>query len=159
QPHGAPVVGGHGGAFVMKLTQIVIDCPGVWRSLTLPVPPNGLSVFYGPNEAGKTTLRQFIGDVLFGSLPAADPNGHSASGSLEFEDASGRHRLQRAPDPGSREAADKAGVTPADLAAKGIDRKLFERIFATGLRGLTELDSLTGEDVAKHLFGVSPGQT
>jgi uncharacterized protein YhaN len=145
----------------MKLTEIEIDCPGVWRSLTLPVPPNGLSVFYGPNEAGKTTLRQFIGDVLFGSLPTMDQNGHIATGSLEFEDASGRHRLHRAPGDSSREAAN-AGVTPAaalDLAAKGIDRKFFERIFATGLRGLTELDSLSGEDVARHLFGVSPGQT
>ena len=65
----------------MKLTEIQIDCPGVWRNLTLPVPPTGLSAFYGPNEAGKTTLRQFIAGVLFGFPPTGDQTGHIATGS------------------------------------------------------------------------------
>ena len=52
-----------------------------------------------------------------------------------------------------------APAAALDASLTGIDRQLFERIFATGLRGLTELDSLSGEDVAKHLFGMSLGPT
>jgi len=150
----------------MKLTEIQIDCPGVWRNLTLPVPPTGLSVFYGPNEAGKTTLRQFIAGVLFGFPPTGDQSGHIGAGSLQIEVAMGTHRLYRtapgspAQMPGSN--ADDAVSAPAaalDESLKGIDRQLFDRIFATGLRGMTELDSLSGDDVAKHLFAISLGPT
>ncbi len=49
----------------MKITDIQIERYGVWQHLALPLRSAGLNVFYGPNEAGKTTLLHFIRDVLY----------------------------------------------------------------------------------------------
>ena len=83
----------------MKLTEIQIDCRGMWNNFTLSLRPQGLSVIYGPNEAGKTTLREFITEALFsasgngGQAPQPAVRGLSAAGSLLIEDAAGSHRI------------------------------------------------------------------
>jgi uncharacterized protein YhaN len=154
----------------MKLTEIQIDCHGVWRNLTLALRPHNLNVIYGPNEAGKTTLREFIGGVLFGFSRNGGPSAAAgagrlpAAGSLLIEDESGGHRIHRAAvedsacescvvaDDASRPAA---GVLDGYL--KGIDAGVFERVYAVGLRELMELSTLSGDDVARHLFGLSLG--
>ncbi len=51
----------------MQITDLQIDHYGVWRQLALPLQKAGLNVFYGPNEAGKTTLLKFIRNVLYGT--------------------------------------------------------------------------------------------
>jgi uncharacterized protein YhaN len=154
----------------MKLTEIQIDRHGIWRNLTLPVRANGLSVFYGPNEAGKSSLRKFIRGVLFGfstsgSQPELSVEGRfSAAGSLQIEDSSGTHRLHRAAVAGSAgdarliidEAAVPMSASQPGLAGE-IDEQLFDRIFAVDLRELCEINSLSGDDVARHLFGLSLG--
>ena len=152
----------------MKLTEIQIDCHGIWRNLTLPVRANGLSVFYGPNEAGKTTLWKFIRGVLFG-FSARGGQDHlavegrfSAAGSLQIEDASGIRRIHRAAVAGSAPEArlitDEAAVPSPQQGLVGeIDEQLFDRIFAVDLRELCEINSLSGDDVARHLFGLSLG--
>ena len=43
----------------MKVRDIQIDGFGVWSGLSVDSMPEGMTVFYGPNEAGKTTLMQF----------------------------------------------------------------------------------------------------
>ena len=73
----------------------------------------GLNVVYGPNEAGKTTARAFVGGVLFGwpeargSRNAYKPRAASREGSLLFCDAASgevgrvsrvrRHRSRNVP--------------------------------------------------------------
>ncbi|MGE5194624.1 MAG: AAA family ATPase, partial [Deltaproteobacteria bacterium] len=156
----------------MKLTEIQIDCHGVWRNLTLPLRAQGLSVIYGPNEAGKTTLREFIGGVLFGLSRNGEQTAggggerRPAAGSLLIEDESGSHRIHRAAAADSAAdaciVADDAARPAADVLAgylQGIDAQVFERIFAVGLRELMELNSLSGDDLARHVFGLSLGPT
>ncbi len=65
----------------MKITDIQIERYGVWNHLALPLPSAGLNVFYGPNEAGKTTLLKFIRDVLYGtqSLEKLTPDAESST--------------------------------------------------------------------------------
>jgi uncharacterized protein YhaN len=53
----------------MKLTELKIEGFGVWRGLEIHDLAPGLNVFYGPNEAGKTTLMQFARAVLYGFSP------------------------------------------------------------------------------------------
>ena len=60
---------------------------GMWRRLSLGPFSPGLQVLYGRNEAGKTTLREFIKFVLFGAeeqtgrfLSAANPREFSSGG-------------------------------------------------------------------------------
>ena len=53
----------------MRITSLEVDGFGVWSGLKLDEFSDGLNVFYGPNEAGKTTLMQFIRSVLYGFSP------------------------------------------------------------------------------------------
>ena len=50
----------------MKITSLRVERFGVWENLNLPKLSRGLNVFFGPNEAGKTTLMQFIRTCLYG---------------------------------------------------------------------------------------------
>jgi uncharacterized protein YhaN len=152
----------------MNITEIQVDRCGAWRNLTLPVRPHAVNVFFGPNEAGKTTLRQFIRGVLFGFsqshadlIPLGD-NRAQASGSLNIEDADGNHRIHRAL---GGELAGDARLILGDVAAPAqhesasneTHAQLFDRIFAVNLRELSEISSLSGDDVSQFVFGLSLG--
>ena len=50
----------------MKLRGWHIDGFGIHRDWTIDDLSTGLTVFYGPNEAGKSTLLAFLRGVLFG---------------------------------------------------------------------------------------------
>ncbi|MDO5310005.1 MAG: AAA family ATPase [Planctomycetia bacterium] len=50
----------------MRITSLKIERFGVWEDLNFPKVSRGLNVFFGPNEAGKTTLMQFIRASLYG---------------------------------------------------------------------------------------------
>ncbi len=53
----------------MKIKDIQIDGFGVWSGLSVDSLPDGMTVFYGPNEAGKTTLMQFLRTMFYGFTP------------------------------------------------------------------------------------------
>ena len=63
----------------MRLTEIKIDRFGVWRDLRVPLSESGISVFYGPNEAGKSTLMRFVRGVMYGFRPPTGIEQHSAT--------------------------------------------------------------------------------
>ena len=50
----------------MKITSLEIERFGLWSGLTLPNFSDGINVFYGANEAGKSTLLEFIRATLYG---------------------------------------------------------------------------------------------
>ena len=49
----------------MKFTKVSIDGYGRFKDREVEISP-GLQVVAGPNEQGKSTLRHFIGDMLYG---------------------------------------------------------------------------------------------
>ncbi len=53
----------------MRIKEIQIDGFGVWTGLSVSSLPDTMTVFYGPNEAGKTTLMQFVRATLYGFTP------------------------------------------------------------------------------------------
>jgi uncharacterized protein YhaN len=53
----------------MKITDLEIDGFGVWHDLKLTGLAPRVTAFYGPNEAGKTTVMQFIRGVMYGISP------------------------------------------------------------------------------------------
>ncbi|HEY2760048.1 MAG TPA: ATP-binding protein, partial [Pirellulales bacterium] len=53
----------------MKLLNVHVDGFGIWSDITLADLSPHCTVFYGPNEAGKTTLLEFIRAVLYGFSP------------------------------------------------------------------------------------------
>ena len=87
----------------MKITDVQIDGFGVWSDLKLNHMSESMSVLYGPNEAGKTTLLHFLRSVLYGydaerrSRYLPPVNGGRAGGALELLHRGGRPALQRGP--------------------------------------------------------------
>ena len=153
----------------MKITELQIERYGVWRDLTLPLAESGLNVFYGPNEAGKTTLLRFLRGVLFGFTPrdfdgvTHEPD--AMAGGLQVLDAGEPIHLHR----GGGEARGKLscsgsrGVLPAGETLSrllgDIDDAVFEKVFAVGLREMQELGTLTDDSVAEHVYGLTLGPT
>lgn len=50
----------------MNISGLEIERFGIWAGLTVPKLSSGLNVFYGGNEAGKSTLMEFIRSQLYG---------------------------------------------------------------------------------------------
>lgn len=138
-------------------------------------------LLYGPNEAGKSTLMQFIRAVLFGFAPRSqlaeryEPLfGGIHGGELELRGRDGRiYRVQRydAPGPtGKRPSAGTVTVTTDDGLTGGeellrqiigdMSSDVYKAIFAFGLTELEQLRTLQSDEVNSFLFssglGISP---
>ena len=50
----------------MRITDIQVDGFGVWKDLSVSDLSDRMTVFFGRNEAGKTTLMQFMRTVFYG---------------------------------------------------------------------------------------------
>ena len=74
----------------MKIRKTRVESYGKMKDRTFELEP-GLNVFYGPNEAGKSTLRSFITMTLFPKAGLTYPTqkaGDSGSLEVELEDGS-----------------------------------------------------------------------
>ncbi len=155
----------------MNLTELKIDGFGVWRGLEIHGLSAGLNVFYGPNEAGKTTLMQFARAVLYGFSPERrarylpSVRGGRGGGSLGASTRAGSFRISR---------VDRDGVPLGDatvLAPDGtiqgesqlssllgdVDESIFNNVFAVGLSELQELGTLDATAAARLLYDLSTG--
>jgi uncharacterized protein YhaN len=156
----------------MRITEIKIDGFGVWSRLELGALSDQLNVFYGPNEAGKTTLMQFLRSMLYGFsaerraryLPPL--GGHKAGGALAVADGQETFFVSRHID----ESAEKGETltihdrrdAPADERALGallgdVDEPIFNNVFAFGLAEIQELGTLTDTQAASELYNLALG--
>jgi uncharacterized protein YhaN len=154
----------------MKITRIEVDRFGVWRQLALPVSGRGLTVFYGPNEAGKTTLWRFIRSIFYGfepfevDLEGGAPQPVRWEGALQVEAGAQPYSIHRVSDRGTRGLVSVVGTDrqePAEsLLAELLFRtneSLYENVFAVGLNELQELATLEDDQVAHHIYGLTLG--
>lgn len=158
----------------MKISRLQIERFGVWRDLDLSLPTGGVSLFYGPNEAGKSTLLRFIRWALYGQLPKYDPAMHSRfsphetlrAGVVSMEARGRMHRLSRRWEDGiptvrSIQLDDLPDGPPSqrtlDELLSGTTGDLFESIYAVGLKELQELGTLKHEEVSQRIYGLSLG--
>ncbi len=106
----------------MKISSFTIERFGLWSGLKVPKLSPGLNVFYGANEAGKSTLMEFIRCQLYGFGDArrrfarkpsniriawnaeVDHEGRSlyviSGGAMQLDSPSGQYRLRRMFQPG-----------------------------------------------------------
>lgn len=158
----------------MKLVALEIDGFGLWSDLRLGEFSDHLNVLYGPNEAGKTTLLQFVRGVLYGFaaprraqyLPPV--HGGKAGGRLLVSDGTARYSLgrYRTGQPGAWEeevvlsAADGSQRPSSFLRSLlgGIDEAIYSNVFAVGLRELQELATLSDTAAAEQLYGLAAGR-
>jgi uncharacterized protein YhaN len=158
----------------MKLKSIDIDGFGVWNGLAIDDLADTTTVVYGPNEAGKTTLMQFVRAVLYGFTPERRKkylppvNGGQPGGRLRLADAVGEFHLHRtasltdSPDQcGPLSIVDDRGEQrdPAKLAdlLAGVDEPTYNNVFAIGLKEIQELGSLDETAAADYLYKLTSG--
>ncbi len=159
----------------MKITDLQVDGFGVWKGLPVEGLSDDITVFCGQNEAGKTTLMQFIRSMLFGFSEERREKyippvyGGLAGGSLELQSPIGGFEVQRHIDPNrlSDPIGDLAVTDTHNGAVHGraqlstiladIDESIFNNVFAIGLQEIQELGALNSTDAAEHLYKLTSG--
>lgn len=147
----------------MKIEKIHIYGFGKWNDEWFEV-PSSLQIITGPNESGKTSIKQFILYVLF-DLPAAKKkiyapkHGKILGGRLFIRTGQGKTVIveRTAEQKEVRCFLDNGtikGESYLNLLLKGMDRQTYEDIFAFGDRDLAKIREIKGEDLGKVLFGI-----
>lgn len=131
---------------------------------------DGLTVVFGPNEAGKTTLTALVRQVLYGfpkkttSDRRFDPSDGDAVGSLVFADGRGEWRLQRSVKSNGRasgtvalDGPDGAGDAEQFVAGlvQGLSQETYRSVFGFSLEELSRLETL--DDIKGSLFASATG--
>lgn len=148
----------------MKIRGWEIDGFGALRDVFVGALPDGLTVVHGANEAGKSTLLEFVRRVLFGVPPAAASYaplyGGAHGGRLLVGADDGDYVVARDLDrdaaPAVRRPDGRVGGA-ADLSRLlgGADERLFRAAFAFTLDDLQSLAGLDGAAVREALFSAS----
>lgn len=168
----------------MKILELEVDGFGVWSGLRLGDLGGQINVVLGPNEAGKTTLMQFVRAVIYGVsdqrrrryLPPL--GGGRPGGTLTVSASTGRYRISRHFDAAHRNSTARDGtpghgelgelrITAADGTLESgrvlsnllgnVSETTFNHVFALGLREIQELGSLSDTAAADLLYHVSTG--
>ena len=157
----------------MKIKDVQIDGFGVWSGLTVDSMPDTMTVFYGPNEAGKTTLMQFLRTMFYGFTTDRRARyippvyGGKPGGALRVTGPGGGYEITRRSTLDQNGAAGQLTVTGSDGLAQGqhrlamllgqVDESIFTNVFAIGLRELQELSTLDDTAAADELYKLSSG--
>jgi uncharacterized protein YhaN len=152
----------------VRITGLSVDGFGVFCAHEIRDLPPGLTVLYGPNEAGKTTLLAFLRGVLFGfPRPAKNRRafypplaGGRHGGRVFLETDGGTIAIEREVGRSARILLESGADSPADLSdlefqqlIGGVDAQTFRTVFAFSLDELRDFDSLTGEQDLRRRRG------
>ncbi|WP_404306785.1 AAA family ATPase [Neorhodopirellula lusitana] len=157
----------------MKIKDIQIDGFGVWTGLSVDSMNEGMTLFYGPNEAGKTTLMQFLRAMLYGFTPERSTRylppvyGGTPGGAIRVTGPGGGYEVRRHSQLTDHTSSGTLTVTGADGLSQGqhrlsgllggIDESIFSNVFAIGIRELQELSTLDDTSAADELYKLSSG--
>ncbi|MDF1597834.1 MAG: AAA family ATPase [Acidimicrobiia bacterium] len=147
----------------MRISGLHINGFGMFADYRLNDLPSGLTVLCGPNEAGKSTLVNYVLSILFGFPDGRSKGPHheplvggNHGGKLFLRDGDSEYIIERT----------KAGKVPMvrypgggiggqeaikDLLGNA-DRTLFQNVFAFGLKELEDLKALEGDSVRERIF-------
>ncbi len=157
----------------MKVKDIQIDGFGVWTGLSVDSMQDGMTLFYGPNEAGKTTLMQFLRAMLYGFTPdrrgryLPPLHGGTPGGAIRVTGPGGGYEIRRHSQLTDNGVIGQLTVSGQDGLAQGqhrlssllgqIDEPIFTNVFAIGIRELQELSTLDDTSAADELYKLSSG--
>ncbi len=157
----------------MKIRDIQIDGFGVWSGLSVDSLPGSMVVFYGPNEAGKTTLMQFLRAMFYGYTPERrgrylpPVHGGKPGGIMRVTGPGGGYEIARRAQLDVESTTGQLTVTSSDGVSQGqhrlstllgnVDERIFSNVFAIGLRELQELNTLDDTAAADELYKLSSG--
>lgn len=158
----------------MRITKLRVDGFGVWNGLSVDRIEGELTLFYGRNEAGKTTLMQFIRSILYGfteeraSRYLPPVYGGNPGGELEVQVPDNKLRMLRHQTVGAENTIEgnldirgsnghHYGEDYLQRVLYGVDETIFNHVFAIGLQEIQELATLDGTDAAKQLYKLASG--
>ncbi len=147
----------------MKLRRLDVDGFGTLSGFTIEELSPRLTVISGPNEAGKSTLLDFVRFVLFGfprerSISKHEPlRGGRHGGSLRVLDDEGREwTIERHADRRGALVTGPNGETGGEEELRallgGADANVFRTVFAFGLSELISLENLESDEVRDLIF-------
>ena len=155
---------------IMKITDIRAKKYAAWHDLNLPLHNQPINLFYGPNEAGKTTLMRMIRGLLYGFKTYGEPSQQGVTdskeweGSLRIKQDGRRYKIRRRWREGARGEASIKAINDnnhqrlqLDKLLSGVSESIYERVYALGLYELQELATLHADDVADHIYGMTLG--
>jgi uncharacterized protein YhaN len=158
----------------VRIQDVLVDGFGVWHDLSVQQLSENMTVFFGRNEAGKTTLMQFLRTVLYGFsterraryLPPV--HGGNPGGTLRVVVPGGVFDVRRQGTTSSDPAdlgqlsihshnGQRHGSQVLTTLLSGIDESIFNNVFAFGLREVQELGTLDDTDAAEQLYNLTSG--
>ncbi|MEE6711500.1 AAA family ATPase [Pediococcus acidilactici] len=155
----------------MKIKRIEIYGFGKWQNVTFDL-QNDLQVFYGMNEAGKSTLRQFIYSVFFGFAQGRGSNKYlkyvpkkgrgsaGYGGAIEIEYQKHPYRIERVKGKNGgtvtiKDLIDQNSVSPDFLGEilGPIDQHTYERLLGFNQSDLDDFNDLGNrDDLRRHIL-------
>lgn len=149
----------------MKLEKLIIYGFGLHENRTLQLNAP-ITVFFGKNEAGKTTIQQFILQMLFGFSARSHAHkryepkaGGKYGGQLHVIDPEhGRVVVERT---AGKSAGDvnvwfedgrRGGEAELGELLRGYDRASYEAIFSFSVHELQDLDAMTEQELTRTLL-------
>lgn len=149
----------------MKIEKMIIYGFGKHENRTIDL-QDQMALFYGPNEAGKTTMQQFIVQILFGfpsrkgaQLRYEPKNGGKYGGQLHVTDPQyGEVVIERIKGKSAGDVtvwfADGRRGAEAELKQllRNYDRSSFEAIFSFSIHELQGLDALSETELSRTLL-------
>ena len=159
----------------MKITDLKVDGFGVWKGLDVDSLSSEMTIFHGYNEAGKTTLMQFVRSMMFGFSPGRLDKytppvyGGLAGGEMDITTPNGSWDIARHVDPNrhSDPIGDLSVTDEHDGSVHGssklvslmadVDESIFNNVFAIGLREIQELGALNSTAASEFLYRLTSG--
>ncbi|MEX1028631.1 MAG: AAA family ATPase [Paenibacillaceae bacterium] len=154
----------------MKIHRMYVNGFGIHRERTFDLDIDAQAiVFYGHNEAGKSTLMSFVRSMLFGfpkrnnRLERYEPlSGGVHGGALTILDPMGTEiRLERYEKNGSLKLVYPSGTEAGEAALQsllgGLTADLYRNLFAFSLSELQQIDTLHAEEISGFLFNAGMG--
>lgn len=149
----------------MKIEKLVIYGFGKHQDREI-VLDSELSIIYGTNEAGKTTLQQFIVQTLFGyptktqNLRRYEPkNGGKYGGQLQIDDPEfGRVIIERIKGKAAGnvtlyfEDGSRGSDAELKMILRDYDRASFESVFSFSIHELQGLENMNEEELSRTLL-------
>ncbi|UCF37225.1 MAG: AAA family ATPase [Acidobacteriota bacterium] len=149
----------------MKIEALNIEAFGQFTDLELSGLSHPVVVFRGPNEAGKSTLFEFLKTMLYGIYPTSKEqhpyvpwSGRTIEGRLQFRTADGQEmtvsrRLLATPDGKLITSQIQSIRNQTVPAASHISRELFDAVYALSLADMAALEDRPWNEIQERLLG------
>lgn len=153
----------------MKFEEIYIDGFGIFHDYPLKNLTPGLTIFVGPNEAGKSTILSFQKRILFGfphrssKLNPYPPlaGGNHGGRIIASSSDNKRHIIERYASANDAKVilpdGSTAGETELSKLIGHANKDIFENIYAFGLSELQDFETLNNEAVKGRMYSAGTG--